>query len=194
MWQDMLIIISMSLAVYSLYNFTLIIVKKIISSTKVSKKIYSFKGEVIYYPLVGIIIFIINLSGLGQRSVEELSVGKYMLSIIIPKLYNEYGVLNKHIVFVFSIFLIINFIVSMYVKPVMYEEGIICENGNFLSWDNIKSITTLKNLVGNKKYIVINTDNKEVYLRVTTDEGNEVKEIIFNKTGIVSKEIVTEFS
>ncbi|MBM6839921.1 hypothetical protein H9X77_17350 [Clostridium saudiense] len=77
----------------------------------------------------------------------------------------------------------------------MYEEGIVCENGNFLSWDKIKSITTLQNVLGNNKYIVINTINdKEIFLTVKNKESNYIKEIIFNKTGIVNKEIVTEFN
>ena len=135
-----------------------------------------------------------NLIGLTKKSDEEIIISKYMLSVMVQKLYSKSGTLNKLTIGILSLFLIINFILSILVKPIMYEEGIVCYDGNFLSWDKIKSITTVQNQIGSRKFIVINTANKEIYLRVANSESNKVKEIIFNKTGIVNKEIVTEFN
>ncbi|SCJ96882.1 Uncharacterised protein [uncultured Clostridium sp.] len=195
MWQDVLMMIAVCLGGYSIYNFIFVLVKKIISRTKVSQVVYIFKSRRRYYPLLGIVILVVNMIGITQKSQEEIIIGKYMLSMRLHQFYNESGVLNKWVIYVFSIFLIANFILSIYIKPIMYEEGIVCENGNFLSWDKIKSINTLQNTLGNNKYIVINTINdKEVFLNVTNKESNFVKEIIFNKTGIVNKDIVTEFN
>lgn len=195
MWQDVLMIIAISLGGYSIYNFTFVLVKKVINRTKVSKMLYSFKSRRRYYPLLGIIILSVNTVGLTKKSQEEIIISKYMLSMGLHQFYNESGILNKWIIYILSIFLIANFILSIYMKPIMYEEGIVCENGNFLSWDKIKSITTLQNVLGNNKYIVINTINdKEIFLTVKNKESNYIKEIIFNKTGIVNKEIVTEFN
>ncbi|CUN64242.1 hypothetical protein H8S10_00005 [Clostridium sp. NSJ-49] len=194
MWQDVLMIIAIGLSVYSIYDFGSMIIKKIINNTKISKKIYSFKGKIRYYPLLGLIIFMSNLIGLTKKSDEEIIISKYMLSVMVQKLYSKSGTLNKLTIGILSLFLIINFILSILVKPIMYEEGIVCYDGNFLSWDKIKSITTVQNQIGSRKFIVINTANKEIYLRVANSESNKVKEIIFNKTGIVNKEIVTEFN
>ncbi len=195
MWQDILMIIAVGLVVYSIYDLTFIVGKKVINRRRVSKVVYSFKSRRRYYPLFGIVILIINIIGLTKKAQEEIVISKYMLSMRIHQLYNGSGILNKLVIYIFSVFLIINFILSIYIKPIMYEEGIVCENGNFLSWNKIKSINTLQNTLGNKKYIVINTINdKEVFLTVTNKESNYVKEIIFNKTGIVNKEIVTEFN
>ena len=194
MWQDVLMIIAIGLSVYSIYDFGSMIIKKIINNTKISKKIYSFKGKIRYYPLLGLIIFMSNLIGLTKKSDEEIIISKYMLSVMVQKLYSKSGTLNKLTIGILSLFLIINFILSILVKPIMYEEGIVCYDGNFLSWNKIKSITTVQNQIGSRKFIVINTANKEIYLRVANSESNKVKEIIFNKTGIVNKEIVTEFN
>lgn len=194
MWQDVLMIIAIGLSVYSIYDFGSMIIKKIINNTKISKKIYSFKGKIRYYHLLGLIIFMSNLIGLTKKSDEEIIISKYMLSVMVQKLYSKSGTLNKLTIGILSLFLIINFILSILVKPIMYEEGIVCYDGNFLSWDKIKSITTVQNQIGSRKFIVINTANKEIYLRVANSESNKVKEIIFNKTGIVNKEIVTEFN
>lgn len=195
MWQDVLMIIAISLGGYSIYNFTFVLTKKIINRSKVSQILYSFKSRRRYYPLLGIVILIVNMIGLTKKTQEEIIIGKYMLSMRLNQLYNESGALNKWVIYVFSTFLIANFILSIYIKPIMYEEGIVCENGNFLSWDKIKSINTFQNPLGNNKYIVINTVNdKEIFLNVTNRESNFVKEIIFNKTGIVNKDIVTEFN
>lgn len=194
MWQDVLMIIAIGLSVYSIYDFGSMIIKKIINNTKISKKIYSFKGKIRYYPLLGLIIFMSNLIGLTKKSDEEIIISKYMLSVMVQKLYSKSGTLNKLTIGILSLFLIINFILSILVKPIMYEEGIVCYDGNFLSWDKIKSITTVQNQIGSRKFIVINTANKEIYLRVANSESNKVKEIIFNKTGIVNKEIITEFN
>lgn len=195
MWQDVLMIIAISLGGYSIYNFTFVLIKKIINRSKVSQILYSFKSRRRYYPLLGIVILIVNMIGLTKKTQEEIIIGKYMLSMRLNQLYNESGALNKWVIYVFSTFLIANFILSIYIKPIMYEEGIVCENGNFLSWDKIKSINTFQNTLGNNKYIVINTVNdKEIFLNVTNRESNFVKEIIFNKTGIVNKDIVTEFN
>lgn len=195
MWQDVLIMIAVSLGGYSIYNFIYVFIKRIISRTKVSKMVYSFKSRRKYYPLLGIVILIVNMIGLSKNSQEEMIIGKYMLSIRLYQFYNESGTLNKWVIYVFSVFLIANFILSIYIKPIMYEEGIVCENGNFLSWDKIKSITTIQNTLGNNKCIVINTvSDREIFLSVINTESNFVKEIIFNKTGIVNKDIVTEFN
>lgn len=192
MWQDVLMMMAVSLGIYSICNFIFIIVKKLINRRKVSKIVYSFKSKRRYYPLFGVIILIINMMNLAKKQNEEVVISKYVWNI--NKFYSAFGSLNKFIICIFSIFLVINFILSIYIRPIMYEEGIICENGNFLPWDRIKSITTAQNTLGNIKYIVINTFNKVIYLRVPNKESNEVKEIIFNKTGIVNKEIVTEFN
>lgn len=195
MWQDVLMMIAVSLGGYSIYNFIYVFIKRIISRTKVSKMVYSFKSRRKYYPLLGIVILIVNMIGLSKNSQEEMIIGKYMLSIRLYQFYNESGTLNKWVIYVFSVFLIANFILSIYIKPIMYEEGIVCENGNFLSWDKIKSITTIQNTLGNNKCIVINTvSDREIFLSVINTESNFVKEIIFNKTGIVNKDIVTEFN
>lgn len=195
MWQDVLMMIAVSLGGYSIYNFIYVFIKRIISRTKVSKMVYSFKSRRKYYPLLGIVILIVNMIGLSKNSKEEMIIGKYMLSIRLYQFYNESGTLNKWVIYVFSVFLIANFILSIYIKPIMYEEGIVCENGNFLSWDKIKSITTIQNILGNNKCIVINTvSDREIFLSVINTESNFVKEIIFNKTGIVNKDIVTEFN
>ena len=194
MWQDVLMMIAVSLGGYSIYNFIYVFIKRIISRTKVSKMVYSFKSRRKYYPLLGIVILIVNMIGLSKNRQEEMIIGKYMLSIRLYQFYNESGTLNKWVIYVFSVFLIANFILSIYIKPIMYEEGIVCENGNFLSWDKIKSITTIQNTLGNNKCIVINTvSDREIFLSVINTESNFVKEIIFNKTGIVNKDIVTEF-
>ena len=195
MWQDVLMMIAVSLGGYSIYNFIYVFIKRIISRTKVSKMVYSFKSRRKYYPLLGIVILIVNMIGLSKNSQEEMIIGKYMLNIRLYQFYNESGTLNKWVIYVFSVFLIANFILSIYIKPIMYEEGIVCENGNFLSWDKIKSITTIQNTLGNNKCIVINTvSDREIFLSVINTESNFVKEIIFNKTGIVNKDIVTEFN
>lgn len=195
MWKDVLMMMAVGLGGYSVYNFIFVLVKKVISRTKVSQMVYSFKGRRRYYPLLGIVILIVNIIGLTKKSEEEIIIGKYMLSMRLHQFYNESGILNKWVIYVLSIFLIANFILSIYIKPVMYEEGIVCENGNFLSWNKIKSINTVQNTLGNNKYIVINTTNdKEIFLNVTNDESDFIKEIIFNKTGIVNKDIVTEFN
>lgn len=195
MWKDVFMIMAVALGGYSIYNFTIVFVKRIISRTKVSKIIYIFKSRRRYYPLLGIFILIVNIIGLTKKSEEEIIIGKYMLSMRLHQFYNEAEILSKWIIYIFSIFLIANFILSIYIKPIMYEEGIVCESGNFLSWDKIKSITTIQNTLGKNKYIVINTINdKEIFLSVINEESNFVKEIIFNKTGIVNKDIVTEFN
>ena len=72
----------------------------------------------------------------------------------------------------------------------MYEEGILCSDGKFISWINIKSIAAIKFF--NKRYILVNNvGGKDIYLRVNKRESSDIKEIRFNKSGIVSKEIVT---
>lgn len=195
MWQDILMMIAISLAIYSIYNFSFVIVKKVVSISKVSKKIYKFRGRIKCYPLIGISILILNLIGLSKKSEKEIFLSKYMLSLRLERLYNEAGILNKWLIVIFGLFLLVNFVLSIYIKPVMYEEGIVCDDGRFLPWDKIKSIKTIQGQIGNGKYIVINTmNNKEILLRVTNKETNNVKEIIFNKTGMVNKDIVTEFN
>lgn len=195
MWQDVLMIIAISLGGYSIYNFIFIVIKKFLNRKKVSKMVCTLKSKKRYYSLVGVAILFANVIGLRQKTQEEIIISKYIINIGTNRFYNEIGSLNKFIIYILGIFLIANFVLSIYIKPIMYEEGIICENGSFLPWDKIKSINTGQNTLGNKKYIVINTvNNKEMFFSITTEESNYVKEIIFNKTGIVNKEIVTEFN
>ena len=106
MWKDVLSIIAISLGIYSIYNFTFIILRSFINKTKVSKMIYSFKSRRRYYPLFGVLILIINIIGIGRQTHEETIISKYMLSMRINQLYNESGILNKWVMYIFSIFLI----------------------------------------------------------------------------------------
>ena len=112
MWKDVLMMMAVVLGGYSVYNFIFVLVKKVISRTKVSKMVYSFKGRRRYYPLLGIVILIVNIIGLTKKSQEEIIIGKYMLSMRLHQFYNESGILNKWGIYVLSIFLIANFTLS----------------------------------------------------------------------------------
>lgn len=191
MWHDILIVIGVSIALYSSYNCISTMVRGSINISKVSEKLYAFSGKVRYYPLLATTIFIANIISLYKNGDDYIRDSKIFFAISNSKIIKANFTISLILISLILISLLLSdFVLSIYIKPVMYEEGILCSDGKFISWINIKSIAAIKFF--NKRYILVNNvGGKDIYLRVNKRESSDIKEIMFNKSGIVSKEIVT---
>lgn len=163
-------------------NLVYIIFGRIKNSRKVSNELARFVSEKRYLSIL--ISFTITSIAVAIMKNEKSSL-LYVFNLGIPEKRVYY-------LFIYGIMLYtFDFILSIFIRPILYNEGILYNNGSLISWDDVQTINFDNNKQNYKAILVLTRSKKIIRLVVKSEVSDEVKEIIFNKSGVISKGIVT---
>lgn len=190
MVKSILFVCGILVVTLSLYNIISTSIRRVVNGAKTTEVLYEFRGKLKVYPVIGILLILMNFFMLNNNVYSENN--NYIINILSL----GYVVTFVKVIFMIEIFILsIDFALSLILKPVLFEEGIMCGNGKFITWEYIQAISCIAGVTKNKKYLQIKSSKDEVvYLMTNNEESDTVKEILYNKSGIVNKDIVTEYS
>lgn len=174
MGQVLLIIVATIVVSISIYKTSVCTLRRAKNYSEVGERMYVFISKVRYYPVVLILVLLSNLTMLYLSG------------------HNE----DPSIIYVSGCYIVIamfDFVLSVVLKPTMYEEGILTEDGILIDYNDIKSIRSKKSYLGKISILSIEVKNsKTLNFYIYEKDLDNIRENVFNKSGVIFKDIVTD--